>query len=133
MFISPVDVNLDCDAYTMLKPDVLIVCDKDKIKNNHVYGAPDFVLEVISPSTKKRDYTIKVDKYMKAGVKEYWIIDPYQKKLVRYFADKKEYPIICGFDTPVPLAIYGGKLMIHFENIIEDIEESENVVNKEDE
>ena len=54
-FIAPVDVQLDCDNKTMVEPDVGIICDTSKIKRFGIYGAPDFVLEVISPSTKKRE------------------------------------------------------------------------------
>ena len=57
-------------------PDLLVVCDRDKIKENHVEGAPDFVVEILSPSTRKRDLSSKRDIYEKFGVKEYWIIDP---------------------------------------------------------
>ena len=59
-FIAPVDVQLDCDERTMVQPDVGIVCDSSKIKRFGVYGAPDFLVEVISPSTKKKDYTLKL-------------------------------------------------------------------------
>ena len=70
-FIAPVDVQLDCDNKTMVEPDVGIVCDTSKIKRFGIYGAPDFLVEVISPSTKKRDYTLKLSKYIEAGVREY--------------------------------------------------------------
>ena len=59
-FIAPVDVQLDCDEKTMVQPDVGIVCDSSKIQRFGVYGAPDFLVEVISPSTKKKDYTLKL-------------------------------------------------------------------------
>lgn len=54
-FISPVDVQLDNDGKTMIQPDVVIVCDRDKIVRRNIMGAPDFVLEVVSPGTKRRD------------------------------------------------------------------------------
>ena len=53
--IAPIDVQLDCDDKTMIQPDIYIVCDRDKIKDFGIYGAPDFVLEVLSPSTRKKD------------------------------------------------------------------------------
>ena len=55
-FISPVDVQLDCDDKTMLQPDVVILCDIDRMKVRCIYGAPDFVLEVISKSTMERSF-----------------------------------------------------------------------------
>ncbi len=82
--ISPVDVQLDMDEYTMLQPDVLIVCDRTKDKKRNIYGAPDWVMEVVSPWSKKRDYIIKLGKYQNAGVREYWIIDPEKKQVHVY-------------------------------------------------
>ena len=123
-FIAPVDVQLDCDERTMVQPDVGIVCDPDKIKRFGIYGAPDFLVEVISPSTKKKDYIKKLAKYMEAGVREYWILDPYQKRLLVYFFEGDVFPVIYGLDQPVPVGIYNGDLVIDFSNIAKWIEES---------
>lgn len=123
-FIAPVDVQLDCNERTMVQPDVGIVCDPDKIKRFGIYGAPDFLVEVISPSTKKKDYTKKLAKYMEAGVREYWILDPYQKRLLVYFFEGDVFPAIYGLDQPVPVGIYNGDLVIDFSNIAKWIEES---------
>lgn len=123
-FIAPVDVQLDCDERTMVQPDVGIVCDPDKIKRFGIYGAPDFLVEVISPSTKKKDYTKKLAKYMEAGVREYWILDPYQKRLLVYFFEGDVFPAIYGLDQPVPVGIYNDDLVIDFTNIAKWIEES---------
>lgn len=116
-FVSPVDVQLDCDEKTMVQPDVGILCHEDKIRKWGVYGAPDFVLEIISPSTKRKDCTKKLSKYMEAGVREYWILDSYQKKLIVYFFESELCPVIYGLDEPVPIGIYDGKLEIRFEHI----------------
>ena len=83
-FVSPVDVQLDCDEKTMVQPDVVALCQKEKLKKWGIYGAPDFVLEVISPSTGRKDCIKKLYKYEKAGVREYWLLDPSQKKLLVY-------------------------------------------------
>lgn len=91
--ISPVDVQLDCDQKTMVQPDVIIVCDRDKVINRCVYGAPDFVIEVLPKSTKKKDTVIKLNKYISAGVREYWMIDPYNQKVIVYDFDHDEYLI----------------------------------------
>lgn len=116
-FIAPVDVQLDCDNKTMVQPDVGIVCDPSKIKRFGIYGAPDFLVEVISPSTKKKDYALKLSKYMEAGVREYWILDFVQEKVLVYFFESDVYPVIYGFDKPVPVNIYNGDLQIDFSNI----------------
>ena len=62
LFNSPVDVQLDRDNDTMVQPDMLVVCDREKIWNRCIYGAPDFIMEVISPSTGWKDSTIKLKK-----------------------------------------------------------------------
>lgn len=86
-FIEP-DVFLD--ENNNFVPDVLIVCDRDKMKGDGIYGAPDLVVEVLSPSTATRDRGIKKDAYEKAGVQEYWIVDPVSKSIdVYHLKDEK--------------------------------------------
>ena len=119
--ISPLDVQLDCDEKTMVQPDVIIVCDRDKIINRCVYGAPDFVIEVLSKSTKKKDMVIKLNKYMNAGVREYWMIDPFKLKVIVYDFAHDEYPIIYGFDAKVPVQIWAGECIIDFQEVYEHI------------
>lgn len=122
-FIAPVDVQLDCDDKTMVQPDVGIVCDPSKIQQFGIYGAPDFLVEVLSPSTRKKDLTLKVAKYMEAGVREYWIVDITQQRLLVYFFESEVYPVIYGLEKPVPIGIYDGALAIDFSNIAKWIRE----------
>lgn len=122
-FIAPVDVQLDCGDRTMVQPDVGIVCDPDKIKRFGIYGAPDFLVEVISPSTKKRDFTLKLFKYMEAGVREYWILDFTHRRILVYYFESDVYPVIYGFDQSVPVNIYNGDLKIDFSNIAKWLDE----------
>ncbi|AEJ20015.1 Uma2 family endonuclease [Gracilinema caldarium] len=79
-FISPVDVYLpDASAEneeTVVQPDVFVVCDSEKIKDDGIHGAPDFIVEVLSDSTAYKDLTIKKQAYERSGVREYWIINP---------------------------------------------------------
>lgn len=124
-FIAPVDVQLDCDNKTMVQPDVLILCDKDKMNRKNIYGAPDFVMEVLSPSTRRKDCLKKLEKYENAGVREYWILDPDKKKLLCYFFEEDLTPIIYGLDGEVPVRLYDGKLMIQMQRIAKWIEERE--------
>lgn len=123
--IAPIDIQLDCDERTMVQPDVAVLCGRDKVKRWGVYGAPDFVLEVISPSTRRKDCTKKLMKYMNAGVREYWILDPYQQKLIVYFFESEVCPAIYGLDKPVPVGIYDGGLTITFSHIAEWIADEE--------
>ena len=62
------DVQLECDDKTMVQPDVMVVCDRDKITRKCIYGAPDLAVEILSDSTKKKDMYVKLGKYMEAGV-----------------------------------------------------------------
>lgn len=119
--IAPIDVQLDCDDRTMVEPDVLIVCDRDKVIDRCVYGAPDFIIEVLSKSTKKKDSVIKLNKYLNAGVREYWMIDPDKKKVIVYDFAHDEYPIIYGFDAKVPVGIWNGNLEIDFAEVYDHV------------
>ena len=118
-FAAPVDVQLDCDDRTMVQPDVLVVCDRDKIIKRCIYGAPDFVVEVLSPSTKRKDGIIKLSKYISAGVREYWIVDPDKKQVVVYDFQKEDYPVIYGFGGEIPVGIFDGECQIDFAEIYE--------------
>lgn len=70
---SPEDVD------TMVEPDISIVCDPSKLDDHGCKGAPDMVVEVLSPSTQRHDQLVKLGLYQRAGVREYWIVDPMNK------------------------------------------------------
>jgi len=74
-----------------LQPDILIICDKSKIKGTYIDGAPDFVAEILSATTYKRDIGIKKDIYEKYGVKEYWILDPRIETVTVYILREGKY------------------------------------------
>lgn len=118
-FVAPVDVQLDCDDRTMVQPDVLVVCNRNKIVRRCVYGTPDFIVEVLSASTKKKDMSIKLEKYMSAGVREYWLVDPDKQKILVYDLEHNEFPAIYGFDAKVPVRIFDGECEIDFTEIYE--------------
>jgi len=75
IYTSP-GVHLFSKEATIFEPDIVVVCEKSKLGKRNVEGTPDFVVEILSPSTTRMDRKLKFDKYQKAGVKEYWIIDP---------------------------------------------------------
>lgn len=119
-YIAPVDVQLDCDDKTMVEPDVIILCDRSKDINRCIYGAPDFVAEVLSKSTRRKDIGVKTYKYANAGVREYWIIDPKDRKVIVYqFAQEEgeDTVSIYGFQDKIPVGIYHGALEIDFVKI----------------
>lgn len=76
VFISPFAVFLNEDDRNYVEPDISIICDKNKLDDYGCHGAPDWVIEIVSPSTERMDYGIKLFKYRSAGVREYWIINP---------------------------------------------------------
>jgi Uma2 family endonuclease len=81
-------------------------------------------MEVISPSTRKNDYTTKLAKYQRAGVREYWILDPYQKKLLVYFFENDEsIATIYGLDRAVPVNIFEGDFVIDLSEVAMLVEE----------
>lgn len=110
--MAPVDVRLDSDNKTMVQPDVLILCDRSQIRKWGIDGAPDFCLEIISESTSKKDYIKKLQKYTDAGVKEYWIIDPYRKILLAYNWKDDYLPHMYPLEGCVGLALYDEELQI---------------------
>lgn len=118
--ISPLDVQLDCDDKTMVQPDVVIICDRSKIIRRCVYGAPDFIAEVLSPSSRRKDMIIKLNKYMHAHVREYWLIDPMKKTITVYDFEHDEYPVIYGFDAKIPVRIWNGEFKVDFAEIYEE-------------
>lgn len=132
-FISPVDVQLDRDVSTMVQPDVIIVCDPKKVRHFGIYGAPDFVLEVLSKSTKKRDITLKLAKYMEAGVREYWAIDTDRRILIVYLAEEDAVPHIYPLQGEVGVRIYEGKLRVDLEKIDRIIDKFGNLPGAEEE
>lgn len=94
VFIAPLDVRLpdrsgqNRDIFTVVQPDIFIVCDADKLEENGCLGAPDIVIEILSDGNNWRELTDKFRVYEEAGVKEYWIINPKRKHFFVYRLDK---------------------------------------------
>lgn len=118
---APIDVQLDCDDKTMVQPDIIVVCDREKFKGV-IYGAPDLVIEIISPSTRKTDAYLKLTKYKYAGVREYWLADTDRKKIIVYDLEGDEIPVIYGFEDKIPVGIFEGNCVIDFAKINEYIQ-----------
>lgn len=118
----PLDVQLDEDNRTMVEPDMLVICDNEHT-DRVIWGAPEFVMEVLSPSTSSRDCILKLKKYREAGCKEYWIVDGMNQRVVVYdFTDPENpLPMSYTFEDRVPVGISGGELVIDFAEIREDL------------
>lgn len=119
-FIAPTDVQLDCDNRTVLQPDVFVVCDPKRITHARIFGQPDLVIEVLSPSTKGKDMFIKNIKYRDAGVREYWMVDSRNRQVIVYLFGKDENDFelkTYSFADTVPVHIYNGDLQIDFKEV----------------
>lgn len=90
LFVAPFDVRFpdrskqDKDIYTVVQPDLCIICDPAKIDAKGCLGAPDITIEILSPGTQKKDLKIKHRLYEEFGVKEYWIVDPGKRLFIKY-------------------------------------------------
>lgn len=80
VYTSPFAVRLFEDDSTYVEPDIAVICNKDKLTKQGCNGAPDIVIEVVSPGNANHDYITKLAKYQQAGVREYWIINPESTK-----------------------------------------------------
>jgi len=106
VYDAPFDVRLpdydeaDDDVLTVVQPDILVVCDEKKLDDAGCRGAPDFIIEILSPSTASKDQIEKVALYEKHGVKEYWIVHPTDKILtVRLLDETKKYQVPLIYDS----------------------------------
>ena len=115
--IAPTDVQLDCDDKTIVQPDLLVTCDKEKITSHGILGAPDFIVEIISDSNWYNDVFRKRVKYQNAGVREYWIVYPNAKEVQVYFFEKSDKPARYSFSDAIPVNIWDGKCKVDFKYI----------------
>lgn len=108
VYIPPFAVYPFDDDKTYLEPDLTVICDTSKLDERGCHGAPDWVVEVISPSTGSKDMGIKKSKYQAAGVKEYWLIHPEKKVVIVYLfkEGEPEEAAIYSFDDTIPCSIY---------------------------
>jgi Uma2 family endonuclease len=108
VMLSPISVQLNEDNDTILEPDLLIVCDRDKLSDiKCIHGAPDFVMEVVSESSKGKDYMLKLNKYWNSGVREYWIVDPLKQMITTYLFTEQDIDMKAySFADKVPVRIY---------------------------
>ena len=106
VFAAPFAVFLNNDNKTYIEPDISVICDKNKLDERGCNGAPDWIIEIISPSTKRVDYGIKLFKYRTAGVREYWIVNPFTNMVNVYDLKNDALTDLYDFDTDIPVCIY---------------------------
>ena len=122
VFLSPSDVQLDGDNRTMLQPDLFILCKKEQQQEiKKTTGAPDFVVEILSPSTRRKDMVLKLNKYLNAGVREYWIVDPKTRKVMTYDLTDELIMKTYDFSETIPVGIYDGKIKIPFSEVLAEL------------
>lgn len=100
-FLAPFAVYLMNDETNYVEPDIVVICDKEKIDNRGCHGAPDWALEIVSPSSKRLDFYKKLTAYKEAGVREYWIVDPARQAIVVYNLEEDKIPEIYHFTDVV--------------------------------
>ncbi len=105
--LAPLAVYINDDERNYVEPDIFIVCDQNKLDTKGCHGAPDWIIEILSPTSEKMDRKIKLFKYRTAGVREYWIVDPGQG-IVEVYDFEKGLEEKYSFREHVPVGIYGG-------------------------
>jgi Uma2 family endonuclease len=110
------DIN---DCTHTFQPDIMVICDRDKARNTAYEGAPELIIEVVSKSSVYMDYFTKCAAYMKYGVKEYWVVDPFKQLIHVYINDGSGAPVIYRytFDDSVNVTVLDA-LSIDFQEII---------------
>lgn len=106
-YIAPFAVFLNEDNSNYVEPDISVICDNRKLTDKGCTGAPDWIIEVVSPGSQRMDYMIKLFKYKIAGVREYWIVDPRDNIITVYdfeHDDLQRY----SFEERVKVGIYDG-------------------------
>lgn len=105
IFPSPFAVFLNADDKIYLEPDISVICDKNKLTNEGCKGAPDWIIEIVSPTSRPMDYNKKLFKYRNACVREYWIVD-YERNLITVYNFEHDEMTDHTFNDKVKAGIY---------------------------
>lgn len=106
VYPAPFAVFLSADNSKYLEPDLSIICDKKKLNEYGCYGAPDWIIEIVSPSSRAMDYYTKLSLYREAGVLEYWIVDPMKQIILVYDMKQGMAPVFYSFTDTITVNIY---------------------------
>jgi Uma2 family endonuclease len=120
VFPAPFDVKLSTDPLTIVQPDLMIVCDEEKLDDKRCNGAPDFIIEIVSPGNPSDDYIRKLYYYKTYGVREYWIVDPRRRLVTVYFFEENIFSVQYAFTEKIKVNIYDD-LYIDFSEIAVDL------------
>lgn len=103
---APFGVFIKKDERNYVEPDISVICHGDKLDEKGCHGAPDWVIEIVSPSSRKMDYVRKTKLYRETGVGEYWIVDPDKEMVTVYHADQWDVPVCHSFTERIQTGIY---------------------------
>lgn len=132
LFHAPFDVRFpkngekkDEQIYTVVQPDIVIVCDKNKLDKRGCVGAPDFIIEIISPATAKRDMEDKYYLYEQQGVKEYWIAFPHEQVIQKFVLKEGKYEKNGTYEKGEKISVYvfDNEFQIDLNDIFQDEDE----------
>ena len=107
VFPAPFAVFLNENDSNYVEPDISVICNPSKLDDKGCHGAPDWIIEIVSPSSKQMDYYKKLFKYRTAGVREYWVVDP-EKNIVTVYNFEEDTMIEYPFGEEVSVGIYEG-------------------------
>ncbi len=116
VFPAPFDVKLNDNPLTIVQPDIMVICDKNKLDGKRCNGAPDFIIEIVSPGNPADDYIRKLYYYKNYGVREYWIVDPQRKSVTINYFEGNLLNIPYTFNSIIKVNIYED-LYINFSDI----------------
>lgn len=116
VFPAPFAVFLKNDDRNYVEPDIVVICNRDKLDAQGCHGAPDLAVEIVSPSSKVMDYYRKLEAYRTAGVREYWIVDPVKETAVIYDLEHEEAPVMYHFTDTASVGVLEG-LVIDFREL----------------
>ena len=91
IYPAPFSVKLFDNRKTVVEPDISVICDPNKLTDQGCTGAPDWIIEIVSPGTSSHDYVRRLNLYMNAGVKEYWIVNPMDRSVYVYFLEEDKF------------------------------------------
>lgn len=107
VYPAPFDVQLWDNKDTIVEPDISVICDKKKLNKRGCIGAPDWIIEIVSPSNPEHDYIDKLHFYTKASVREYWIVDPQNQNIHVYNLEPNQFHVkVYTFQDTIKVGIY---------------------------
>lgn len=117
VYPAPFAVKLREDVETIVEPDISVICDKNKLTDRGCIGAPDWIIEIVSPSNSSHDYILKLDLYANSGVREYWIVDPHKERIFVYHLEQDCFEVeVYTFHDCISVSIYAD-LQIDFASL----------------